>query len=133
MSAALIVGNGVDLVNDDGANAAQVLARLACGQQQVQRLGVVTRMCGGLRNMRARSMGRVSPVRTPVRISGQRRPRANASCGSRAAAAPGSSARRWRAPSAARRDNLGSRREVSRNGEAEQAVDGNQKRCQRLA
>ena len=26
----------------------------------------------GLRNMRARSMGRVSPVRTPVRISGQR-------------------------------------------------------------
>ena len=41
--------------------------------------GVVTRMCGGLRVMAARSLAGVSPVRTSTRISGR----------------PGSSARIW--------------------------------------
>ena len=39
VGAAFVVGDGVDLVDDDGADAAEVLARLARGEQDVKRLG----------------------------------------------------------------------------------------------
>ena len=39
VGAALVVGDGVDFVDDDGADAAEVLARLAGGEQDVERLG----------------------------------------------------------------------------------------------
>jgi hypothetical protein len=39
MGASLVVGDGVDLVDDDGLDAGEVEARLACGEQDVERLG----------------------------------------------------------------------------------------------
>ena len=39
VGAALVVGDGVDLVDDDGADMAEVLAGFAGGEQQVERLG----------------------------------------------------------------------------------------------
>jgi hypothetical protein len=37
--AALVVGDGVDLVDDDGADVAEVLARFGRGEQEVEGLG----------------------------------------------------------------------------------------------
>jgi hypothetical protein len=72
VGAAFVVGDGVDLVDDDGADAAEVLAGLACGEEDVERLGRGDEDVRRVSSMAARSLGSVSPVRTPVRISGQR-------------------------------------------------------------
>ncbi len=39
MGASLVVGDGVDLVDDDGLDAGKILARLPCCEQDVERLG----------------------------------------------------------------------------------------------
>ncbi len=39
MGAALVVGDGVDFVDDDGADAAEVFARFACGEEDVEGFG----------------------------------------------------------------------------------------------
>ena len=39
MRAALVVGYGVDFVDDDGADAAEMLAGFACGEEDVEGLG----------------------------------------------------------------------------------------------
>jgi hypothetical protein len=43
-------------------------------EQQIQRLGVVTRMCGGVRTIAARSDAVVSPVRTAAVMRGYLQP-----------------------------------------------------------
>ena len=75
---ALRLRHGVDLVDDDPLRAGEQPSRLG-GEHEVQRLGVVMRMSGGVRSMAARSRCGVSPVRTatvtsaPMPRSGARR------------------------------------------------------------
>ena len=70
---ALVIGERVNLIDDHRATRARRFFR---GFPAVSRMysdsGVVTRMCGGCFSIAARSFASVSPVRTPVRISGQR-------------------------------------------------------------
>ena len=54
MGAALRAGDGVDLVDDHRLDPAQHLPTLR-GQQQIERLGVVIRMSGGVRSIWRRS------------------------------------------------------------------------------
>ena len=71
--------------------------------------GVVTRMCGGVRRMRARSTWRrVAGAHRRADLHVARTPRAAPGC--RPAARPGSSGCRWTAPSAATRRARGFRR-----------------------
>ena len=71
----------VDFVDDDRAHRAQHLAAALRRQQQVSDSGVVTRMCGGVRSIAARSDCVVSPVRTAaVMRGGCAVPPASASC-----------------------------------------------------
>ena len=55
----------------------QVLAR-ARGEHQIERLRRRDENVGGARNIEARFFASVSPVRTPVRICSERRPRSSA-------------------------------------------------------
>ena len=97
MRAALGAGDGVDLVDDDGLDAAQRLPRLA-GEQQEQRLGGGDEdVAAGVRwNARRWSAG-VSPVRIADRDVADRRRRA----GWRRGVMPASGARRLRSTSTA--------------------------------
>ena len=70
--AAFVVGDGVDLVDDDGADAREICAGFLRGEQDVERLRRGDEDVRRLRAWRARSAGSVSPVRTAVRIGGQR-------------------------------------------------------------
>ena len=97
--------------------------------------GVVTRMCGGVRSIAARSDDVVSPVRTAAVMRGTSTPgRFRRAAGWRVAARPGSCGCRRSAPSAARR-----RRRAPRPGSgdssafAHEIVDRRQKRGERLA
>ena len=38
MSAALVIGHGMDLVDDYGLDRAKIVAALLCGQQDIERL-----------------------------------------------------------------------------------------------
>jgi len=47
----LVARHGVDLVHDHRAHAAQHFAGPLGGENQIERFGVVTRMCGGRRTI----------------------------------------------------------------------------------
>ncbi len=72
VGAALVVGDGVDLVDDDGVDAAQVLAALLRGEQDVERLRGGDEDVGRRLQHGAALGAGVSPVRTAVRTGGQR-------------------------------------------------------------
>jgi len=120
---AFIVGYCVDFVDDDGADAAEVFSAFACGEEDVEDSGVVTRIWGGLRSMATRSLGRVSPVRTRCGFRGR---------GSRVAL-PVAGSRRGGVEiflhvvgegfERADVDDLRAGREVARDGGAEELVD----------
>ena len=102
--AALVAGDGVDLVHDHGAHAPEPLAAPLGGDEQVERLGRGDQEVRGLpEHGRARGRGRVAGADDRAEL-GHRRGRAPArSRGSPPAGARGSPGCRRRAPSAARR------------------------------
>jgi len=67
--AALIAGKRVDLIDDHRPAGGQHGPARLRAQQDVQRLRVVTTMCGGLRRIPARSDCDVSPLRTAARMA----------------------------------------------------------------
>ena len=68
MRAALVAGERVDLVDDDGTTVRSIFRPDSVLSRMYSDSGVVTRMCGGVRRIRARSLCGVSPVRTAARI-----------------------------------------------------------------
>ena len=76
--AALIVGDGVDLVDDQRADLGEHLARLRGGQQDEERLGRGDQDVGRWRVICWRSHCGVSPVRRAVRMGASGMPRASA-------------------------------------------------------
>ena len=75
MRAALAAAIGVDFVDDDRLDVAKSARDFSAVSKMYSDSGVVTSTCGGLRSMRARSTGVVSPVRVAVRIGASARPR----------------------------------------------------------
>ena len=75
VAAALVAREGVDLVDDDGADVAQGLAAAGGGEHEVERLGRRDQDVGraSARRPGGPSDG-VSPVRTAVRIGGRSKP-----------------------------------------------------------
>ena len=70
MRAALVAGQSVDLVDDDRPHACEHLPAAGRGEQQIERLGVVTTISGRLRNIAERSEAGVSPLRTATCTAG---------------------------------------------------------------
>ena len=93
MRAALVVGHGVDFVDDHGAGRSCSISRdLSAVSRMKSDSGVVTRMCGGFLSICWRSDAGVSPVRTAVRMGASGMPRRAASS---AISARGISRLRW--------------------------------------
>ena len=99
VGAALVVGDGVDLVDDDGADAGEVLAGLAGGEQDVEGLGRGDEDVGRMLEHRRAVFGeRVAGADAGADL-GDRGSRVRGRvAGSRRAGRRGSSGRRWRGP-----------------------------------
>ena len=74
MSAALVAGDRVELVNDDVADGRELLAKARRGQQDEQRLGRGDEDVRRPPQHRGAFARGVSPVRSPARIGASSRP-----------------------------------------------------------
>ncbi len=131
VGAALVVGDGVDLVDEDGADVAEVLAGLAGGEQDVEGLG------GG-----DEDVGRVAEHRRAILGEGVAGADGGADLGGEVAAGEGELLDLAQGGFEVLLDVVGERlerRDVddlraglegAGDGLAEEAVDGDQKRCQ---